>query len=352
VKTLVRSALTIGVVALVAGCGALRQAQDDMQPAIGAPGAMSQNLQLTKSARAPSSSKDTLIYAFENEVGGHGIVLQYPSGKLISDVYTPLEPLSACADDSGDVFAGGTGPSAGVIVEYAFGATTPSARVTLGDGEAVRGCSVDATGDVATIVRYSAGSYFVAVLPEFQGPGQGYNYSAMAIFVSLTYDGSGNLFLLGTSLTGKEFYLAELPHGGSAFEPISFNLGKHVAQVRTLQWDGTSLTVEATYDDGRTKSWRWPERIYRFTVSGSSAKLVDIIRFNGLHNLGTFGTSWIQTSRNLVMFASSSRDYYGIWKYPIGGKRLKRLRSGTRRDDEQFYAAVMVAPASGSRAQR
>ena len=335
-----RSALSSCVAAaLLAGCGG-------SQPPIGAPRAMPQS-SAAENARAASSSGDTLIYAFENITGGHGFIFAYPSGKLVDYAETPgLSPLSACSDANGDVFVGGSSYSeAGYIAEYTFGATSPSATVTLGAGEGVRSCSVDSvTGSVAAIVRHSAGSYYIAVLPGFQAPGQSYNYSGMATFVSIAYDGSGNLFLLGTSISGKQYYLAELANGAGSFEPVSFDLGRHIAQVRTLQWDGTYLTVEATYDNGLKRSKNWPQRVYRLSISGSSATLVGTVHFDKLRGFD-YGTSWIQPDRGIMLFA---RNYYGIWNYPAGGRRLEKLPTGARRDGLQPYIATVAAPASGS----
>ncbi|HXB84176.1 MAG TPA: hypothetical protein VNU22_12575 [Candidatus Acidoferrum sp.] len=300
----------------------------------------------TRNGALQASSSGTLIYASNTEEGTKAVILDYPSGELLASFQPPIEPEGACSDTQGDVYlSGGTISGAASIVEYTYGATSPSASANL-PGDVARDCTVDnTTGNVAAITYYSHSGqiYSVAVLPKFQSPANIYNYPAMLLFDSVGYDGSGNLFLLGTT-SGGNYALAELPSGGSSFEPILLNLGESIAKVRTVQWDGKYLAIEAT-KVGQGQEKHWPQVIYRLTVSGSKAKVVGTIRFKGLRGVES-GTSWIQADRNIMVFA---RGPIPVWGYPGGGKQLAKLRSGI---DQGMHLATVAASSSYSQIQK
>jgi hypothetical protein len=108
--------------------------------------------------------------------------------------------------------------------------------------------------------------------PQLQGTPQLYGDS-IPIFLSVGYNESSDLFLLGVSGFQKRptKYLAELPEGGSAFEPISLNLGPHVPEVSAVQWDGKYVTIEGAYRPGEGKPKTWQEAVYRLKISSSTA---------------------------------------------------------------------------------
>ena len=69
----IRSALSISVAAaLPAGCGALRQAQDDMQPPIGAPGTIPQSRANPKSHAFPLFQSAIPLRGRRRWSGSHG----------------------------------------------------------------------------------------------------------------------------------------------------------------------------------------------------------------------------------------------------------------------------------------
>jgi hypothetical protein len=317
--------------ALLTSCGAL--SQDDTQPPIGAPG-----------TQRPSSSSRTLVYAFENLVGGQGALFDYPSGKVVTRLQQTFDAAGACSDKKGDVFAAGYGESVeGVLAEYAYGATSPTATFQFSSGGRAFGCSVDSTtGNVAAIIGDEF-SFSVAVVPNFpSGSPKTYTYAGMGELISVGYDDSGNLFLLGVPASGGGTYaLAELPKGGSSFEPISVNLGATIDQVETVQWDGKYLTIEATVNPGHGKPRDFPHAIYRLSVSGSNARVVGKVNLDGLRgDLATsVGGSWIQRDRNIVIFTFKT---IRISKYPAGGKEIAHLNPGAK--DYPAYAGAVAAP--------
>lgn len=85
----------------------------------------------------------------------------------------------------------------------------------------------------------------------------------------------------------------------------------------------------------------WPQLMYRLSVLGTTAKVVDTIKLDRLRGTQEFGGSWIQPNRNIVIFA---RNNVRIWKYPSGGREVAKLHSGTR--GENLYTATVAASAS------
>jgi hypothetical protein len=335
-----RYALRITVAtAMLAGCGG-------SQPPIGAPGAVQQSHAAQNKPRPASG--DALIYAFTNFFGPEGVIFDYPSGKLITTFQTPMAAAGgACSDAQGNVFLSGSVLVSGFFVptieEYTYGSTSPSASVSLSDVEgSAESCSVDdTTGNVAAIIYQSIGTDIVAVFPHFQGPPSKYG-TGVQDPLSVGYDSSGNLFLLGFLNSYSVAYgLTELPRGGTGFSRVSLNLGKPVPVVRTVQWDGSYVTIEATYHPKHEKPKTWPQAVYRLSISGSNARVVDTILF-AASKTEKPGSSWIQSSRNIMLLATGP---LGIWKYPLGGKELKKIHLAVG----STYVAT-VASANSTRA--
>ncbi len=322
--------------AMLAGCGG-------SQPRIDAPGAMPQiRIAAQSSAHKVSSSGDALIYAFDYFQGGSADIFDYPSGKLVDSFhFSPiLDARGACSDNQGDVFlSGDTLSDSNIvpsIVKYPYGAMSPTASVELSAKGAAYSCSVDNnTGNVAAVVRSSADTYSVAIWSNFQGTPQ--IYSGGMALTSLSYDGEGNLFLLGTA--NGAYALAELPSGGHSFKPVSATLGAKVAWLRTIQWDGTHLTLEGAYDPGYGKRKTWPQAIFRLRVSGKHAKIVDTTTFNASRGaIRWAGTSWIQSNLGIIVLATGP---VGIWSYPGAAKELLREKGGFL-----YVATIAVSPSA------
>jgi hypothetical protein len=308
---------------LLAGCV-------EPQP-IGAPGVLTQNrTPLKLFGRRSSGSESGLIYVFRNELGGTGNIFAYPSGQLVGEASIPVDAEGACADARGDVFVGGANAAGNAeIVEYSYGATAPSASVSVGTNDVARSCSVDAlTGNVAVAIRNDPGGFNVVVLPHFTGKPKTYGLGSIA---SVAYDGSGDLFVLQT-WPNQSYSLQELPNGSTGFQVISLNLGPDVALVRTVQWDGKYLTIEA--NDGGKKFKTWTQVIYRLTVSKAKAKVEQTITLDNSLGVVGSGTSWIQPSLGIIEFSTGS---VRIWKYPSGKGKPQKIRSAG------YYSAVAVS---------
>jgi len=332
-----RYALGFIAIATLAGCGSQVAPTSGTTPL----GATTQT-----QALEASSPPDTLVYAFENLIGGQGDMYDLTSG-TVTRLQQTFDAAGACSDKRGNVFVAGYGESIeGILTEYTYGATSPSATFKFTSGGRAFGCSVDnTTGNVAAILG-DEGSFSVAVVPNFpSGSPETYTYAGMGELLSVGYDDSGNLFLLGVPASGGGTYaLAELPSGGSSFEPISVNLGAVIYAVSNVQWDGKYLTIEATIKRGKPKNF--PHAIYRLSISGSSAHVADKVHLHGLRGALTagFGESWIQADRHIVIFTFGDTK---VWKYPAGGKEIAHLNPGDHRD-YPTYAGAVAAPAPHS----
>jgi hypothetical protein len=122
------------------------------------------------------------------------------------------------------------------LYEFEYGGKSPIKTLSTGKSEP-SGCSVDpASGDVAAAI-ITGGD--VLVWPK--GGRTPITYStplSKTYFVG--YDGSGNLFADGLN-SADAFGLAELPKGGSSFEPVTLN--QSIQFPGNIQWDGTYLAI-------------------------------------------------------------------------------------------------------------
>ncbi len=304
-----------------------------------------QGVTLAQGGMHKGSSAGALIYAFGsfNGNGGPGIIIDYPSGQVVNSVTVPFGvPDSTCSDSSGNVFVGGQSPSsaAPVMAKLAYGATSPSASVSIGSSPGrVMSCSVDkTTGSVAALIQYDNFSFAVAVLPDFTGTPALYTDSGIWRFLSVGYDGSGNLFLLGTQQgsSSSAYDLAELPSGGGSFESISLTLGSHVTELRTLQWDGKYVTLFGRYESKGVPE-TWAPAIYQLKISGSSASIANTVLLRAIIK-NPDESSWIAPSLNAIVLG---RGKLHIFKYPAGGKQVERLT-----EDGKVYTATVAVPSS------
>ncbi len=297
--------------ALLAGCSG--------QPAIGVP-------QATQTAVARSStalSAKGLIYAFGSFKAGDAAILAYPNGKLVATFSTGIGFGSACSDSRGNVFVGGEAVSAApVIAKYAYGATSPSKTVLFGSNGGVVSCTVNgATGNVAAAVEYGASDYSIAVLPHFADRPKIYQDSSIPIVLSAGYDGSGNLFILGTDSSYRRYSLAELPKGGTSFRAISLKLGS--GRARTVAWDGAELTIEGLHHGPYKDSWA--QIVYVLHIWGTKAKVVKKIPFDGLDRSNEPSPSTIVPALGIMAVPTGEIH---LWNYPSGGKMIAKLHTG------------------------
>lgn len=267
----------------------------------------------TNTARVQSdatpAARGNLLYV----TGGCGgtCILSYPRGKPVSAL--SVAGAGICSNKRGDVFiATSTASGNAVVYEFAHGATTPKATLSL-SGLLAEGCSVDPkTGNLAVTYLCRGCNYGpVAIFKNAQGTPK--SYEETGVFLSFCgYDDQGNLFADGNG--GSGFTLLELPHGGSGLANIS--VSQSIANAGQVQWDGTYLAVEDLSHP----------TIYQFQVSGSAATLKGTTQLTGAGSWG--GQSWIRAGTVIVPYApsGSSPSAVGYWKYPAGGAPTKTIK--------------------------
>jgi hypothetical protein len=256
---------------------------------------------------APEAKSEDLLYLSDvhtNDV----YVYAYPGGKLIGTLTSFGQPRSECSDSSGDVWIADVGGYD--VVEYPHGGTSPI--VALSTAGAPEGCSVSPTsGDLAVVDRGNGvilSIYHAGVHGQWRDP-KVYADSNMRTADFCGYDSQGNLFIDGVDKTSGHFHLAELPHGGDALTNIT--VSQKIDGPGQVQWDGTNLAI------GDTASA--PSKIYRFSVSGKSARKVGSTALGGSTSVRQF---WIQGRQ--VIGPDFGRDV-GFWKYPMGGSLTKKI---------------------------
>jgi hypothetical protein len=289
--------------AMLAGCGGapvgtqpfvLRQAQDD------------KGQQLTL-RHAQGDEAGALLYVSDT-ITSDVYVFSYPKGKLVQTLTGFTDPAGECVDASGNVFVTNTGGNN--ILEYAHGGATPIA--TLKDpGYFPVGCSIDpTTGNlgVTNVSTYSSAPGDVVVYKHAKGRATGHYSDANITQMTLCgYDSSGNLFLDGINPSG-DFRFAELPAGAKNLKDIALN--QPIAFGGGVQWDGKYVAVGDQSNN----------TIYQFTVAGSSGTKAGSTLLRGATQIFQF---WIQGSK--VSGADAYGGDVGIWKYPAGGRAIKKI---------------------------
>ena len=313
--------------AMLAGCGG-------SQPLTGAPGAIAQSSRIAthadrgRSWMLPEAKSEVLLYATGGCLGT--CVFSYPNGKIVGSVITAGQ--SICTDVNGDVFI----TQSDQVVEYAHGATSPVATLSL-PGLDAWGCSVDTTtGNLAVVFSGSTGN--IAIFTGARGNPNIYGAKVEASYCG--YDSAGNLFVDGWG-SSESVALSELPARTSGFDKLSID--QHVGVPGQIQWDGSYMTWQSSNPQGA-------DTISRFVTNGSQATIVGTTNLEGI-KLQTH-QSWIYNDSVIVPFAHpgarrAKSNEIGIWSYPKGGKATKLIRNfGTynRHKVRLQGVAISVAP--------
>lgn len=237
-----RYALSIGIAALLVGCGG-------SPPPIGTPGTMPQTSDLATHAERGTSwmapdarEKDLLYVTNSNTVTAYS----YSDGDLEGTLISGNEPMGDCVDAKGDIWIVTAGGEIGddYIVEYAHGGKNPIA-ILQSPNVAPVGCAIDpTTGNLAVATQGVHGSGSVAIFPNASGRPTQYTNSNTSAYTWLSYDKEGDLFANGLSLV-DHFALTELPKGGSSLETITLNqnISPRVASRRCGKLSSSVTTI-------------------------------------------------------------------------------------------------------------
>ncbi|MGC1380329.1 MAG: hypothetical protein WA814_04825 [Candidatus Baltobacteraceae bacterium] len=296
-----RSVAIVWMLALLAGCGGAPPAPT--QPGTSAlAGAAAQAAGHGRSWIKPGAASGDLLY-----IGGssESWIFSYPDGEYVGGIAAGSS--GTCSDNSGNVYLTRTSN----VTEYAHGGTSPIASFSV-PGTATA-CSFDpTTGNLAVVVScFASCGQEVAVFSgptkppvTFEDPGLSILYCG--------YDNAGNLFVDGEA-AGK-FGFAELPSGGSTLANVAIDLS--VTNPGQVQWDGQYVTVEE----------RFHPAVYQISVSGSTATVVNTVKFNEIGLKA--GQSWIDGGTIVIPYAPGRKRPKNVrfWNYPAGGNATKTLR--------------------------
>ncbi len=161
----------------------------------------------------PNARRSDLLYVsyfYGNEVFAY----DYPGGKLLGTLTGIPEAQGMCTAKrlKGKWWVVATGSNQ--VFEFAHGGTSPLATLDVTAG-APASCAVDpATGNLAVTMITNDN-----VIVYKNGSGSAVTYTAPFGPYFSAYDKSGDLYVDGSGQTP----LAELPKGGSSFEPIATN---------------------------------------------------------------------------------------------------------------------------------
>ncbi len=161
-------------------------------------------------------------------------------------------------------------------------------------------CAMNSKGDLAVGILSGTGQGDVVIFKHARGSGKIYATPLGQEFFD-GYDVKGNLFADGYSTSGF-FELVELPKGSTKFETIATS--NTVGFPGSVQWDGKYVTV---LDQSVNE-------IYRYTVSGTNAKLKGTVTLKGAADCAQ---GWIV--QGLVYCGDASNNDGEVFKYPAGG---------------------------------
>jgi hypothetical protein len=299
------------VIFAFAGCGGTTSA---------VPGAMTQGVAHQASGKSwmlPQAKGEDLIYLS----AARGIyVYTYPKGKHVGTLTTPNYAAHECADTSGDVFITSYAGSQQGVYEYAHGGSQPINFLPLTEAYA---CSVDpTTGNLAVIQDLGEDVY---VYPDATGTPTSYSDSNVFMLASLTYDGSGNLFVSGQAQNKyRTFSIIELPQGSDTFEQIQFQNTYNGDDDEPILWDGKYLglgTLQLAKHRRRTSQLV----VDLIQISGTSGSVVGEARMALQHKSVPQWAIYNGIAIDPTNGAVRSPSYFSYFKYP-GGKDLQTIK--------------------------
>jgi hypothetical protein len=261
-------------VAMLAGCGALRQAQDDMQP----PGAIPQvsatatHTDRSTSWMLPDARGEDLMYVSGNDAV---TVYTYPGDKLVGKLDGFRFASGQCVDKKQNVYITSIGD--GRVYEYAHGGKR---RIKTLVSPNAFGCSIDpTTGNLAVTNldgRGSGGDGKVAIFADATGSPTYYQAPGFNTYYYCSYDDRGNLFVDGETPSTGYFKFAELPKGSGSFTDVTLN--QHIGWAGGVQWDGKHIVVG---DEGTPA-------VYQFKFNGQKGTKVGTTDLDGARYVFTF----------------------------------------------------------------
>jgi hypothetical protein len=258
-------------------------------------------------ARAATSSGALLYHGARNRIETYA----YPGGTAGATITTKFDVVALCSNSDGDVFVPGISGTTGAVYEYAHAGSQPIATLQLPKDQLPVDCSSDPkTGNLA-VTSYEKASFAPQINVFVKGTGTPavYTSDALGAGPQPAYDDSGNLYVTSGGNAG-----ALLPAGSTKLVKITTNAV--LGLVAHAQWDGKYFALQS-FTVSRHQREFSKERIYRFTISGTTGTLKGVSTFKNWSSSDP-GRSWI--SGDTVVVGHGKEGV--IWKYPGGGAEV------------------------------
>ncbi len=257
----------------------------------------------------PGAKSTALVYVADDGASTVSIYSD-PAWQPLGALLGFNEPWHLCLDAAQDVYVVDLGTK--LITEYAHGSVAPVQTFDDSQGEPIA-CAVNpVTGDlaVADVNGPNDAPGDVVVYHSAKRSPRKYTVPGFYNYFRVAYDPSGNLIAEGSDKFIYQSYLAELPNGGRAFEPLT--LDQNIAWG-DLAWDGRFMTV--AYSQGESTF------IYRLKISGSNVTVKDsTFLSNAELNSTFFEESNSKTPHAIgVVGTNGEAGTVGEWDYPAGG---------------------------------
>lgn len=152
----------------------------------------------------------------------------------------------------------------------------------------------------------------------------------------MTYDSSGNLFVIGNAVDSHKLDVAELPKGTRRFAMRwGFRVG--LSATSGIRWDGRHLTIGSGVHEGG-------HELYRYVVRGNRLKQRRGVSLNG--DFKALGDYWIQGSRAVATNSGGTQIYAPIFlfNYPAGGYPIRTIGEGVVPAVNATSVTISVAP--------
>lgn len=295
---MVRNCSLILIIALLAGCGAARNAAE-----------MPPQSEIPLNTTAPSTQD--YLYIVSPPIGYEDSALfiyTYPEVKHVITVGAPLvDAAGECADSLGDIYVlNKLGGARSQVLIYEPGTIFP-ARTLSFKGDA-RQCSVN-SGDRRLAVMTSSK---LLVYAKAKGQPKEYDYPQNFTGYACDFDDKGNLFFAGLKDPSKNYAtLTELPDGSSRFVGITIPQIPEADEPGGIRWDGKYVALS----DGTNQ-------VYRLVIRGTVGQKVATVT---LRDTSSVASMWIHG--NSIIASSAKGPIVRIWDYPKGGVPTKTIRN-------------------------
>jgi hypothetical protein len=183
----------------------------------------------------------------------------------------------------------------------------PIKTLSLPSDEMPSSCALDPSGDLLVGILDGSNAGDIVIFKNASGSGTAIS-TPLAREYFEGYDNQGNLFFDGISRKYTA-QLDEMPKGTTKIKTITTS--NAIQLPGSVQWDGTYLTVT----DMDTSS------MYRYTVTGTKAKLKDTVLLSGA---GQCTQTWIAAA--VVFCADAGNNSGEIYKYPAGGSAIATFK--------------------------